>query len=52
MAQITHLDKSVFNFLKDLEENNDRDWFAENKPTYLAANEHFKALAEEINVGM
>ncbi len=52
MAKVTHLDGSVFKFLKDLEKNNNRDWFAENKPTYLAANEHFKALAEEINEGM
>ncbi|HAP68668.1 MAG TPA: TIGR02453 family protein [Flavobacteriales bacterium] len=52
MAKVTHLDKSVFKFLKDLEKNNNRDWFAENKPKYLAANEHFKALAEEINEGM
>ena len=52
MEKITHLDKSVFKFLKNLENNNNRDWFAENKPTYLTANAHFKALAEEINEGM
>ncbi|MFT6726805.1 MAG: hypothetical protein ACI9RU_001534 [Litorivivens sp.] len=52
MAKITHLDESVFKFLKVLEENNNRDWFAENKPKYLDANEHFKALAEQINAGM
>ena len=52
MTKVTHLDKSVFRFLKDLEKNNNRDWFTENKPTYLAANEHFKALAQEIHEGM
>ncbi len=52
MAQITHLDPSVFQFLTTLEKNNDSDWFAENKRKYVAANEHFKALAEEINSGM
>ena len=52
MAKVTHLDGSVFKFLKDLGKNNNRDWFAENMPRYLAANEHFKALAEEINAGM
>lgn len=52
MAKITHLDKSVFKFLNTLEKNNDRDWFAENKPKYVVANDHFKALAEEINAGM
>ena len=52
MAKVTHLDASVFKFLKALEKNNDRDWFAKNKPKYVAANENFKALAEEINAGM
>ena len=52
MAKVTHLDGSVFKFLNDLEKNNNRDWFAENKPKYLSANEHFKALAEEIYAGM
>ena len=52
MAKVTHLDESVFKFLNDLEKNNNRDWFAENKPKYLSANEHFKALAEEIHAGM
>ena len=52
MAKISHLDKSVFQFLKTLENNNNRDWFAENKPKYIAANEHFKAFAESVNEGM
>tara|TARA_B110000046_G_C13020799_1_gene411058 strand:- start:96 stop:785 length:690 start_codon:yes stop_codon:yes gene_type:complete len=52
MATISHLDKSVFNFLNALAGNNNRDWFAKNKATYITANEHFKALAEEINAGM
>jgi uncharacterized protein (TIGR02453 family) len=52
MAHSTHLDESAFTFLKSLESNNNRDWFAKNKPKYQLANEHFKALAEEINEGM
>jgi len=52
MANITYLDESVFQFLKALEGNNNREWFAKNKPKYVAANDHFKVLAEEINVGM
>ena len=52
MAKVTHLDESVFKFLITLEKNNNRDWFAKNKPKYLDANEHFKALSEEINKGM
>ena len=52
MTKITSLDRSVFKFLKDLEKNNNREWFAINKPKYLAANDHFKALAQKINLGM
>lgn len=52
MTTVTHLDESVFRFLKALEKNNNRDWFAKNKAKYLEANEHFKALSEEINAGM
>ncbi len=52
MEKTTHLDTSVFTFLKTLEKNNNRDWFAKNKHRYVAANQHFKALAEDINVGM
>lgn len=52
MTKVTSLDKSVFSFLKDLEQNNNRDWFAKNKPHYVTVNEHFKALAEEVNEGM
>lgn len=52
MATGTPLDQSVFKFLNDLEKNNNRDWFTKNKARYIAANEHFKVLAEEINVGM
>jgi uncharacterized protein (TIGR02453 family) len=52
MAKVTYLDESVFKFLNTLEKNNNRDWFAENKPKYLSAKEHFKALAQEINEGM
>lgn len=52
MANTTHLDTSVFKFLKKLEKNNNRDWFTANKPQYVAANTHFKALAESINEGI
>lgn len=52
MADITYLDKSVFEFLEDLGQNNNRDWFDKNKPRYVKANEHFKKLAATINAGM
>jgi uncharacterized protein (TIGR02453 family) len=52
MANDIHLDKSVFTFLKAIEQNNNRDWFAEHKAEYVKAHEHFKAFAEAINAGM
>jgi len=52
MASVTQLDKSVFAFLKDVEKNNNRDWFAEHKSEYVKAHEHFKAFAESLNDGM
>jgi uncharacterized protein (TIGR02453 family) len=40
--------KEVFNFLKKLEKNNDRDWFDTNKPEFkkvqLQLKQHFQAL--------
>ncbi len=29
------IEQSTFNFLKDIEKNNNREWFAENKPRYV-----------------
>lgn len=49
MANVTHLDPSVFKFLKKLGKNNDRDWFAKNKAEYEAAHAHFKALSATLN---
>ena len=52
MDKVAHLDKTVFTFLKKLEKNNNRDWFAEHKSDYVKAHEHFKAFAEKLNAGM
>ena len=49
---MTYLDPSVFTFLKKLEKNNNRDWFAENKSLYVAAHENFKAFANELHEAM
>jgi len=49
---MNHLDPSVFTFLKKLEKNNQRDWFAENKKEYVAAHENFKAFATTLNEAM
>ena len=52
MPKVTHLDPSVFTFLKKLEKNNNRDWFAKHKAVYQDAHEHFKAFAAELNAEM
>lgn len=37
-------EKSSFQFLKDLNKNNNRDWFAENKPRFKEAQDNAKAF--------
>lgn len=44
----TQLSKATFTFLKDLYKNNDRPWFAENKPRYEIAKEDIKAFMTEL----
>lgn len=39
---------TILDFLKDLQANNNREWFNANKPRYQAANEHMKAFANEL----
>lgn len=42
------VDKSTLQFLKNLEKNNDRDWFLEHKGQYILAQNNMKHVAEEI----
>lgn len=44
------IDKSTINFLKELTVNNDREWFAEHKPRYVAAHENIKTFMAELEV--
>lgn len=44
----TTIQKSTLKFLKDLSQNNNREWFAENKPTYQAALENVKAFQSDL----
>lgn len=37
-----HIETSTFQFLKDLKDNNNRDWFAEHKPTFTKAQTNAK----------
>ena len=39
---------STFKFLSDLKKNNNRDWFLENKPRYMAAHESAVDFAEKL----
>jgi len=45
----TKLTKKSLDFLKDLANNNDRNWFAENKSRYEVAHAEFKAFMAEVN---
>ena len=40
--------KKTFKFLKDIAANNNRDWFAENKPVYQEALEDYKGFMEAV----
>ena len=42
-------EKSTFQFLKDLQKNNNRDWFAEHKPTYEKAQQNAKDVFAAIH---
>jgi uncharacterized protein (TIGR02453 family) len=42
------LNKKTFQFLKDIKKNNDRDWFAANKPRYEEARQDFIAVVDEL----
>ena len=41
----THIQPSLLKFLKDIKKNNNRDWFAKNKPRYQEELEKFKVFA-------
>lgn len=43
------LTKKSLGFLKDLANNNDRNWFADNKSRYEVAHAEFKAFMAEVN---
>jgi len=42
------ISKTTFQFLKDLEKNNNRPWFNDNKDRYTAAHENMIAFAEDL----
>lgn len=46
------LDKSTLQFLKNLKQNNNKDWFEANRKKYDAARENFLMLVEEVLKGL
>lgn len=42
-------EKSSFQFLNNLKQNNNRDWFAEHKDSYIQAQQNAKNIFEQIN---
>jgi uncharacterized protein (TIGR02453 family) len=45
---MTAITKSTFQFLKDLKQNNDRDWFLANKPRFETAKKEFESFITEL----
>jgi uncharacterized protein (TIGR02453 family) len=43
-------EKSTFTYLQDLQKNNNRDWFAEHKPTYAKAQKNVKDVFAAIHI--
>ena len=46
------IEKATFDFLNNLKENNNREWFQENKPAYEAALKNVTEFIEQIIVGL
>ncbi|MFK8005405.1 MAG: DUF2461 domain-containing protein [Saprospiraceae bacterium] len=47
--KLTHIPTSTLKFIKDLQKNNNRDWFNEHKPRYQKEIELFKNFANTLN---
>lgn len=45
---MTSISKSTFKFLKDLKNNNNRDWFNDNKSKYIQAKEEFESFIDAL----
>ncbi|MDG2073888.1 MAG: DUF2461 domain-containing protein, partial [Polaribacter sp.] len=45
-------EKSTLQFLTNLEQNNDRDWFTENKPRFVEIQNDVKKLFSEMQVNL
>jgi uncharacterized protein (TIGR02453 family) len=47
-----HFEKSTFKYLQDLHKNNNRDWFADEKETYLEAQKNAKKVFAAIHLNL
>jgi uncharacterized protein (TIGR02453 family) len=47
-----NIEKSTFQFLKDLKKNNNRDWFNENKPVFKAHEASTKSFFKSVQDGL
>jgi len=47
-----HFEKSTFKYLEDLYKNNNRDWFADKKETYLEAQQNAKEVFAAIQLNL
>lgn len=43
------INKATFTFLKEIKKNNNRDWFTENKPKYVLAQEDIKSFTSGLS---
>ena len=43
------ISKALLDFLSELQQNNNRDWFAENKTQFEKHQKAFKSFVQEIN---
>ena len=46
------IEKSTFKYLQDLQKNNNRDWFADHKETYLRGQQNAKDVFAEIHANL
>ncbi len=47
-----HIEKTTYKFLKDLKENNNRDWFAAHKPDFTIAQNNAKEIYAAVREGL
>lgn len=52
LQQMTNINSTCFDFLKMIGENNNREWFEENKPWFQKEKKHIKSFFESVKEGM